>query len=117
MVKGFFLVSGGLFLYLAAIDLFRYWLLPVLWAGFCWFLAVYAAPAIRLDERFLHVKYWRCFHSIPWNRVLQVRQSPLGLQVLTSEPRWLYKLITYQFPMPSPKRLAAALEAHLRVRQ
>lgn len=114
ILKGWFFGSAALFLYLFWIDLFVHRWFILLWSVFSLGLGAYVAPAIRVLDRSLEVKYlWR-YRAIPWNRVLGVQRTVLGAQILTSESNWMYRVVGYQVPMPRIDTLVQAIEQGIR---
>lgn len=109
LLKSWFFLSAGVFLYLFWIDLFVHRWFILLWALFSLGLGAYVAPAIRIGRDSLCVKYlWR-YRRIPWSRVVDVQRTPLGAQILTAEPNWAYRVVGYQYPMPNIGELVTAI--------
>ena len=113
LLKGWFFLSAIIFFYLFWIDIFVHRWFILLWSLFSFGLGLYVAPAIHVSPAALGVKYlWR-YRLIPWHRVLRVRRTALGAQILTREPHWAYRVVGYQVPMPAVDELVAAVEARL----
>lgn len=114
LLKGWFFGSAVLFLYLFSIDVFVHRWFILLWSLFSVGLGAYVAPAIRVGRKGLGVKYlWR-YRRIPWDRVLDVQRTMFGVQILTTEPNWAYRVVGYQRPMPAVSELAAAVRQAMR---
>jgi hypothetical protein len=103
-----------LFLYLFSIDVFVHRWFILLWSLFSVGLGAYVAPAIRVGPKDLGVKYlWR-YRRIPWDRVLDVQRTVFGVQILTTESNWAYRVVGYQRPMPAVSELTAAIRQAMR---
>lgn len=114
LLKGWFFGSAVLFLYLFSIDVFVHRWFILLWSLFSVGLGAYVAPAIRVGSKGLGVKYlWR-YRRIPWDRVLDVQRTMFGVQILTTEPNWAYRVVGYQRPMPAVSELATAIRQAMR---
>lgn len=113
LLKGWFFASAAVFLYLFWVDVFVHRWFILLWSFFSLGLGAYVAPAIRVESSALSVKYlWR-WRSIPWSRVVDVHRSPLGAQILTAEPNWVYRVVGYQWPMPGIRDLVVSIRLAL----
>jgi hypothetical protein len=114
LLKSWFFGSAVLFLYLFSIDVFVHRWFILLWSLFSLGLGAYVAPAIRIGPKALGVKYlWR-YRRIPWGRVLNVQRTMFGVQILTTEPNWAYRIVGYQRPMPAVAELAVAVRQAMR---
>ncbi len=114
LLKGWFFGSAVLFLYLFSIDVFVHRWFILLWSLFSVGLGAYVAPAIRVGPKDLGVKYlWR-YRRIPWDRVLDVQRTVFGVQILTTESNWAYRVVGYQRPMPAVSELTAAIRQAMR---
>jgi hypothetical protein len=114
LLKGWFFGSAVLFLYLFSIDVFVHRWFILLWSLFSVGLGAYVAPAIRVGPKSLGVKYlWR-YRRIPWDRVLDVQRTVFGVQILTTEPNWAYRVVGYQRPMPAVSELVTAVRQAMR---
>lgn len=114
IIKGWFFGSAALFAYLSWIDVFEYRWFVVLWSAFSLLLGAYVAPAIRVGQRSLGVKYLWWYRSIPWSRVIDVQRTVFGAQILTEEPNWAYRVVGYQYPMPRASELVTAVRLAMR---
>jgi hypothetical protein len=111
LLKGWFLLAAFVFTVLLVIDVFEHRWFIVVWIAFSLGLAWYVAPAIRVGPEGVAVKYlWR-YHAIPWSRIVRVRRTFLGAQIMTAETHPAYRVVSYQFPMPGVDELVRVLGA------
>lgn len=114
LLKGWFFASAFAFAYLFSIDVFVHRWFILLWSVFSFALGVYVAPVIRVGREALGVKYlWR-YRRIPWHRVLDVQRTLLGVQILTTEANWVYRVVGYQYPLPGVSDLTSAVRLAMR---